>query len=80
MEAVNKSGLERQRWTHGVQRVGEAEVDTWSSVGWRDRDGLMGFRGLERERWTHGVQRVGEGEMDTWDSAGLGDYETTIPA
>lgn len=58
MEAVNKSGLERQRWTHGVQRVGEAEVDTWSSVGWRDRDGLMGFRGLERERWTHGVQRV----------------------
>lgn len=69
MEAVNKSGLERQRWTHGVQRVGEAEVDTWGSegwsdrdtwgsVGWRDRDGLMGFRGLERERWTHGVQRV----------------------
>lgn len=56
MEAVNKSGLERQRWTHGVQRVGEAEVDTWGSEGWSDRD-----------TW---VQRVGETEMDLWGSEG----------
>lgn len=57
MEAVNKSGLERQRWTHGVQRagetgthgvqrVGETEMDLWGSEGWRGRDGHMGFSGF----------------------------------
>lgn len=38
MEAVNKSGLERQRWTHGVQRVGEGEMDTWGSAGLGDHE------------------------------------------
>lgn len=38
MEAVNKSGLERQRWTHEVQRAGEGEMDTWDSEGLGDHE------------------------------------------